>query len=463
MSTLRLRAVLVAALAMLATVGAIASAGPAAAHATISIKTPGPDEVLRASGVTVAAQVVLGSHPTGETKGGKVDMTLDQLESNRPQIKASAEPNASGSVAFPVNLPYNGRYKVFVSTTWTHSSLVISDPNSGTAKDERTFAVEVPPANPTDVKVAVDAGSRATTVTWKANTEPDLLFYVIQRARGASTEFSVVGKATEAKFVDATTAEAGGEYHYQVVAVRKGINADEGISSDPSALSPASTATVADPPAPPTTAGTATTEAAGGGAATATATTGAGPDRSGTTLPANNPGALTTSGTVDLKGFTAVQSRARSSVRRPAEPDPGFQSTLPFAPGEGAEGEGELEEGGELGEVAADSPQFRELGTTEEGADRRQTMLFLAGGLLTTVLLMHVLWVKSEVDRVPLEALAPEGPRPAAGPHGGWAEGAAAGRHRKGAPLDPVTEWFVPERLGTADAPAERQKVGAGA
>jgi hypothetical protein len=34
----------------------------------------------------------------------------------------------------------------------------------------------------------------------------------------------------------------------------------------------------------------------------------------------------------------------------------------------------------------------------------------MAAGLLATVVLMHVLWLKSEVDKQPLEALAVAGP-----------------------------------------------------
>jgi hypothetical protein len=320
--------------------------------------------------------------------------------------------------------------------------------------------VVVPPASPTEVKVAVDNTARSVTVTWKPNAEPDMLFYVVQRSKGTSTEFTVLGKANEPKFVDASTADSGGDYRYQVVAVRAGATAEEGISSDPSGISAESTAKVPDPPPPPTTAppaGPGTTIAAGN-AASGTGTA--------TTIPASSPGALTTSGSVDLKGFTSVQSqtaRRSSPLPRAIEPDTGFQPTLPFADIPEGEEEGELEEGGELGEVAADSPQFRELGAEDDGADRQRTMAFFAAGLLATVLLMHVLWVRSEVKRVPLEALEPEGPTPIGRDDAAPAAPTKVGKHKAGKVRGPaaVPDWFVPGRLETDD-PQAKESVGVG-
>ncbi|MGQ0520668.1 MAG: hypothetical protein ACT4PX_05910 [Actinomycetota bacterium] len=434
----------------------LAPAGPALAAApTISISSPGAGQQLDSRSVTVAARVTMSNGDLVDT----IRFRLQQLDSERPDITASRPPAAD--VSFPVDLPYNGRYKATITATGRDRPLDLNGDESSSAT--REFSVAAPPASPTGVKVAVDTTARTVVLTWKANTEPDMLFYVVQRAKGTSAEFTVLGKVTEPKFSDASTAEAGGEYRYQVIAVRKGLEEGKGLNSDPSELTADSTATVPDPPPPPTTAPAPGTTAAGTAAAPtagATATTAA----PKTTVPANSPGALTTSGTVDLNGFTSVQSQAVRRPPRVVEPDTGFQSTLPFAPRPGGE-EGEVaEDGAELGEVAADSPQFRELGQESEGADRQRTMAFLAAGLLSTVLLMHVLWVKSEVKRVPLEALIPEGPLPAARiddvrtgkvkparARGGRAKGPAA-----------VPEWFIPERLGMDEAGPEREKVATG-
>ncbi|MGH9179291.1 MAG: fibronectin type III domain-containing protein, partial [Acidimicrobiales bacterium] len=251
-STIRLgaRALVLAGLVAAATV---VTAAPASAHATVSLRSPGVGQRLTAASGTVSASVSLGTHPTGGTEVSKVDMTIDQVGTNRSPIEASATPSG-GNVSFPFNLPYNGRYRVSVRAAWSHTGLVLGE-STGTANDgPRDFVVVAPPASPTDVKVAVDATARSVTVTWKPNAEPDMLFYVVQRAKGTSNEFTVLGKATEAKFVDASTAEAGGDYRYQVVAVRAGATEEEGISSDPSGITAESTAKVPDPPPPPTTA-----------------------------------------------------------------------------------------------------------------------------------------------------------------------------------------------------------------
>jgi len=48
------------------------------------------------------------------------------------------------------------------------------------------------------------------------------------------------------------------------------------------------------------------------------------------------------------------------------------------------------------------------LGSNEAQSDSRRSLALLAAGLLATVLAMHLLWVKGEVDREPLEVLTPE-------------------------------------------------------
>ena len=421
----------------LALVLAVSGAGPAVAAAPrITITGPTPDQQLSSSSVAVSARIEM----TNGVLTDRAQLSVQQVGSSRKPATASvAISGSSQAVTFPaVTLAYNGTYRATVSASGADRPLDLN--GDETASAERTFAVAAPPASPTDVRTAVDAATRAVTVTWKANTEPDLLFYVVQRSKG-DADFAIVGKATEPSFVDATTADAGGDYRYQVVAVRNGVTEGEGISSDPSTLSENATARVPDPPAPPTSAPG--TTVAGGTGATAP----------GAAVPAGNPGALATSGRVDLTGFTNVQSQAarRATPPRTVVPrDTGFQSTLPFdQPEDTGEEDGEALEEGELGELTADSPEFRELGAEDEGDDRQRSLALFAGGLLATVLLMHVLWVKSEVKRVPLEAVAPEGPAP----------GAAAGKPAKPKRAAASPDWFVPD-LGVDDG-ADRVLVSA--
>lgn len=419
---LRRRALVVGGLVLLA--AAVLPAAPAAADpATVRVTSPAADQKLTDPDLVVTGQVSPASHISG-------GVALTLALAGRTVFQDTGTPGRSGEVSFPIppeKLASNGSYDITLKAPWEHAGLIGIAATSGTAADSISFLLAVPPARPAGVKTAVDAASRAVTVSWAKNPEPDLIRYEVKRAKGASTDFPVVGtvKAGTTSFLDTTTAEAGGDYRYVLVAVREGAPGGSDLSSDPSALSADSTAKVPDPPPPPTTAapaGTGTGAAGAAGAGTGTASS----------VPANSPGALATSGSVDLSGFNTVRNQTRSVTPRTVPlPDPGFQSTLPFAPVD--RGEGTLtDESGDPGELAADSPQYRELGDDTSANDRARTMAFFAAGLLATVLLMHVLWVKSEVKRVPLEALDPLGPSPGDGWAGATPGGGRRGRRKAG-------------------------------
>ena len=431
--TARLPRGVVAASVVLA--GLVMQAQPASAHATVTVSSPGASQVLDVPEGTVTGQISLGTHTLGGTSVDKVTMRLSL--GGQPDVTANQAPTGN-TFSFPVDLPRNGSYDVTISALWKHTAF--GDSTTGTAAATRTFLVAVFPARPKNVRTAVDAASRSVAVTWDKNAEPDLIRYEVRRFKGTSSDFTTVAKPrpSETSFVDATTSAAGGDYRYQVVAVRKGVPGNEELSSDPSEMTAESTAKVPDPPPPPTTAapaGSAGTAGTAGAAAAAGGGTG-----TASSIPAGSPGALTTPGTVDVSGFNNVRNQTRSVTPRTLPlPDPGFQSTLPFAPGERIADEPLVDEGGDLGEVAADS-RYRELGDETSSTDKARTMAFFAAGLLATVLLMHVLWVKSEVRRVPLEALEPEDLVPA----DGWSSSGKGRRGRRkdgpGPTLDDIGE-----------------------
>ena len=399
MKTLRRRAALAGVIAVASVLGL---SSPALAHATIRITAPGAGTKLdKPTPVTVSVTADDG------TTVNAVRLVVEQLEPVKRTFSVD-DPSAGSN---PITVPFtrNGKYRLTPRVRWTHDPLLPlnhnpdEDETPGTSAD---LSVAIPPAPPSEVRALVNAETRVVTVTWNPNAEEDMLGYAVLRTR-AGGQPEQVGTVEHPKnsFADTASAEAGGEYTYQVLAVRAGATDKEPVASAASVVK----TSVPDPPPPPTTAppaGSGTTVVAG------TPTTAA----SGTasTVPSGSPGALATSGKVDLSGFTTIQNQTRRSAPRPApEVDTGFQSTLPFDIPEG-EQQAEAEEGGELGEIAADSPQLRELGSEDDGAERHRSLAFLAAGLLATVLLMHVLWVKSEVEKVPLEAVAPEGPQPVA-------------------------------------------------
>jgi hypothetical protein len=97
---------------------------------------------------------------------------------------------------------------------------------------------------------------------------------------------------------------------------------------------------------------------------------------------------------------------AKPPGQRP-EDDPGFNELLPFGTG----GEETTQDGGvALPQGPSEAP--------DDGGGTTTTLLFVAAGLLATVLSAHVLWLKAQVDKMPLEALVPE-ELPIGGPLGG--------------------------------------------
>lgn len=404
----RPRSLAACALFVAATAGFLAP--PAQADAPrVTFRTPGHAQKLQLSSFEVSALVEMAGTLTGD-----ITLEVKSLDVDAKQVPVTASVRANGrssqEVAFPVAVEYNGKYLATVRATGKDNpKVLIEDDNPETGTATREFFVAAPPARPTNVRPVIDPESRIVTLSWSPNPEKDLLFYVVQRAKGDG-DFAPLGRTdgTATSIVDPSTAEAGGEYRYQVAAVRRGAKADEGVNSDPS---PVAKATVPPPPGPSTTVAggtTASTTPAGAGGDKATASTAGG--STATPLASNSPGALRKSGTIDLSGFSSIQSQARRPASRSVEPDTGFTEVLPFGPTNttrllGEEEAGAPEEGGAAG---GDEPEVRELGAEEASNDRQRSAAFLAAGLLATVLLMHLLWIKGEVQREPLEALVPE-------------------------------------------------------
>jgi len=258
------------------------------------------------------------------------------------------------------------------------------------------FYVSAPPQTPSGVKTSVDDSQRSITVSWNANPEPDLVMYVVGRYYGTSTggkAFFV--DASQTSYVDNLGTNPAGSYRYDVYAVRKAAKSSE--QSIPSKAAGTSTASVRS--APPTTN---TTTGPGGGT---TATT-ASPSGSGSS--SSSGPALAQHGT-NVSGFGNLLSQSGGLPSRSAsppatlEPDPGFDQTLPYGARPPAQ------TGNDNNSTALGAPDSQRLASSKE---RPTSLLFLAAGLLATVLLMHLLWVKSEVDRAPLDPLPAPSPRP---------------------------------------------------
>ncbi|HVM02796.1 MAG TPA: hypothetical protein VM263_09015, partial [Acidimicrobiales bacterium] len=290
------RAAVVAGSAALLLLGA---AGPASAHPAKPVVTD-PRGTQGQAGNTIVATVDPG-HST--LTSAKVRIT--RVGSSATPVEVSTTPGPTMRFG-PVTLSLNGTYRATVTVGWEDPSLPLVRPETGTtSSDSHEFKVAAPPARPSGVTAAVDDASREVTVRWEKNGEADMRRYEVRRSHNGG-DFTRAGFVDhpETSFVDASTAGAGGDYRYIVVAYRAGVDSAVGsqVASDPS---PPSTAKVPDPPPPPTTAPAAPETAVAGDQSTP-ATTAAG---TATTTAGTSPGSIATPGRVDLGGFDNLRSR----------------------------------------------------------------------------------------------------------------------------------------------------------
>ena len=335
-------------------------AAPAFAD-SVTITEPAGNAVLNSASVTVRG--------TAEVPPPTLGIPLTTLESVIVTVgdKTVTAENCSGKTSCDYRatftLPLNGPYKADVVAK--PNGLLAGD----TSKESRSFAVGAPAARPV-LAAAKVTDARNVELSWSRNTEPDMLYYaVFRKDPGALNSNQVGGKVahpasgSRVTFVDTTTSGlAGGEYSYQVVAVRKGASGSS-ESEKPSEPSAAGTATL---PVSSTTSST---------AVPAPGTPAAGPT---TTV---KPGAAAG---IDLSGFLLSRSQPVTlpPITVPEAPDTGFSGNLPFGarpPGE------ELEEG----EVDAVPPRDSRRSSVVS-IDAGRPLVPVAGGLVLLLLAMHM-------------------------------------------------------------------------
>lgn len=354
---------------------------PAANYEFTSPSTDLRGHYTLASGTTISDLTVTVKTPDGQTVGQQFQ-----------------NPSNGTFEWVPAAWKRNGAYTATVVANGHTGGSFNSQPVSGS--DVVPFYVSAPPQTPTGVSTSVDDSARSVTVSWNANPEPDLVMYVIGRYPGNSTSG---GKAffidpSQTSLVDDLGTLPAGSYRYDVYAVRKAAKSSE--QSIPSKSAGTSTANVRS--APPTTNTT-----SGGGGSTATTVSPSGSSTSGTS--SSSGPALAQHGKVDLSGFGNLLAQSGGLPSRPAgppatlEPDSGFGQTLPYGARPPAQSNNNDNS------TALGAPDSQRLTSSKE---RPTSLLFLAAGLLATVLLMHLLWVKSEVDRAPLDPLPAPMPRP---------------------------------------------------
>jgi hypothetical protein len=338
-----------------------------------------------------------------------VGVLVESIDGNPKSYPGSAsfpQPGTNGAGShqnFDIQVfpDLNGKYKVSVAARGKTCFVTCSNEQTG-GTVIRTITVVVPPKTPTGAKSSL-SGSVAT-VQWDANnTEGDLLGYIVEVA-GGSNDFKCMATMPvdpEAPSTYKTTVDLkalpSGEYRWRIKAVRRS-NPDStlgtcsklgsGIGSNY-----ANTKLTWDNPTPPTTSTTSTTVKGGGSTGGTTSTT-----RGGARTPAGGSGGPSAPKTPNLSALGGLNAGTglSNTGRRAAEADPGFNDFLPFPAGSDPTEDG--------GSATPDSA----LAAAPDENSGRTTLLFVAAGLLATVLSMHVLWLKAQVDRAPLEPLAPQ-------------------------------------------------------
>lgn len=398
---------------LLAAGGLVLAAPPAQAGTpTFHFLSPTKGQTLTTQDIGFHLRV---SMPTSEGRlreNVTVDFAVPAGADGIAQLSRNAHDQHSVDVTAPLALRWNGTYSAHAAARGRNNVL---DQDTSIKRDSATFVIDAPAQQPTGVTTAVDEDSRVVTVSWAPNPEPDLIGYEVQKqaSNGDWVQFDVTAETT---VTDQSTAYSGGTHRYRVVALRRAAN-PEFANPSPHAE------TSANVPAPPPGTPPPPPDGGGGGGGTGGGTntgsgnqtgSGSGDTGSGGNGSTGRGGSrslppLASSGKVDLSDLDRLLAQSGQSGGRPGEAgedDGTYDPTLPFGARQGGdEGEGEDGEGSVLGP-----------GDSEDVAGRLQSLGFLAGGLLATVLAMHVLWIRSEVHRAEkAEGLVPLAPEPRQG------------------------------------------------
>jgi hypothetical protein len=366
--------------------------GPALANQrpAVTISTPADGATVTTSTVAINGQASMN--------GGRIDgvtVTIASPDGHPVPAPQSFGGNNSSSLSFPWSpqLTWNGTYTVKADASGTETPVDFNGQEFNS--DVNTFKVEAPPATPTGVKATVDQAKRTVTISWAANGEPDIIGYGVYRKEGS--DFVPRKSLTATSYTDEIGSLPAGTYQYQVYAARPNADGSQAVVS-----APATTAgkVTTSPPPPPTSTTTPAGSSGGSGAGGTTNTTAA--SSTGSTKPN-----LASHGKVDLSGFTALLPNGGGKLpasRQTPAPDPGFNETLPFQADGGASPKASSGNGDSIEALGGQRL------ASSSGDDRNSSLVFLAAGLLVTVLLMHALWLRDEVNREPLPAVAPADP-----------------------------------------------------
>jgi hypothetical protein len=402
-----------------ATLLAVTGAGPAnAAAPTVSITAPVADSVQEAAFAIAGSAHQDGSQ--ANITSVKVKLTDDDgwvapVEQNYNGTAGGVFSGGGDTVSFnwTGNSPkYNGPYTVTVVAVGQYQTL--TGPQSQSAGLSKSFHVEIPPVAPTGVSATMADDSGAVTVKWAKNPEPDIAGYVVYRSyQGAAGKKVGSVDASKLTWDDNLASQPAGTYKYAVQAVRharsckSASNVDEacsrGIAGKQSSYSSAVTVrgqTTTTSTTIKKTGGGGGGGTGGGGVTTTTrpdgtsgGSSGGGGARTGGAR-SGSTGGFAPGGEVDLSQFGSLlnpTARGGSKSGRVNEPEGTFDENLPY-------GEKPLNK-------SADDDSLITIGGASIPQPSDDWVKFIGAGSFVTAVLVHVLWFKQQVDRLPLEAI----------------------------------------------------------
>jgi len=366
--------------------GATVSGTAVKIHASVSF----PNERLNAWKVEVARTVPSGSTPTWNTLPGAACSNPNVTSGSAADINCLWDSTKVNNTA-----AFNDTYLVKVTATHT--------PAFGSASD--TFAqinsvVANPAATPSGLALTFNDGTQKLTVSWNANTEPDITKYLLNETINSKlTTWSLTPSQAHCTSTACNWSRqitTYGTYSYTVAAVRNAPGTQSGsVQSQPSS---SKSATFADPN--PTT--TTTQPPAGGSGGTTGTTTGGSGGSTGST---GGSSSSRTGESATVSGFRVVQiagggpgnvsSSGSASGRvigggggglvgEGEEPDTGFQEKLPYKTGQKSDDQPQ-----NIAQAIANIPS-RVI--TDEAA-RKTAMSITAVGLLLFVFAMQVRYI----------------------------------------------------------------------
>jgi hypothetical protein len=370
------------------------SPAPKNSDVALTIDSPVEGAVIGAPAVQVSGiarhdGLIPGRSVTGVTV--RVTPCADGIEAPAPS--AALKPGSDNRYAWDTSFSWNGPFLVTVTAQGTQSQESIR---------HQKFSLAVPPVAPSGVKASPDKQQKVA-VSWAKNPEPDIVLYEVRRAAKGDRSFTTVAQTTST-LTTLTDDPPSGDWRYVVIAIRRGAQETEGLSSDASgeaAVTLTSPTTTAAAQQPGAGGATATTAASGGQSA-------GGAPAAGPAGAAGAPSANNRAGKVDLSGFAAMLDAQRQPPRRLEETDPGFAETLPFKQqDEPALGSEDAQQ--ELGTNRPNQGVGQRI--IDNLAERRRSMSFVAFGSLLFVVSMMGLWLRGEVSRADeLDALDPDQP-----------------------------------------------------